>query len=57
MPSFFNTLFTGQEAEKTSDFWSLLAMMLLHLYPEESMAVITKAYDDELIFSGRGPFQ
>ena len=54
--AFFNTLFTGQEAEKTSDFWSLLAMMLLHLYPEESMAVITKAYDDELIFSDEVPF-
>ncbi|MEZ4604146.1 MAG: hypothetical protein R2861_12360 [Desulfobacterales bacterium] len=39
-------------------FLVLKAMMLLHLYPEESMqVVITKAYDDELIFSGRGPFQ
>lgn len=53
---FFNSLFTGAEADEISDFWSLLAMIILDLYPEESMEVIKQAYDDELIFSGMVQF-
>jgi Protein of unknown function (DUF1186) len=50
--SFFGTLFTGDEAEAVSDFWSLLANFVCNLYPEELMDTIKKAYDNELIFSG-----
>jgi hypothetical protein len=50
--SFFGTLFTGNEADKISDFWSLLANFVCDLYPEELMDTIKKAYDDDLIFSG-----
>lgn len=53
---FFNTLFTGTEADEISDFWGLLAMIILDLYPEESMEVIKQAYDDELIFPGMVEF-
>ena len=53
---FFNTLFTGAEADEISDFWGLLAIIILDLYPEESMEVIKQAYDDELIFSGMVQF-
>ena len=50
--SFFGTLFTGDEADEISDFWSLLANFVCDLYPEELMDTIKKAYDNELIFSG-----
>ena len=50
--SFFGTLFTGNEADEISDFWSLLANFVCDLYPEELMDIIKKAYDNELIFSG-----
>ena len=50
--AFFNTLFTGEEAEKTSDFWGFLAMTIYDLYPEESMEVIRQAYQDKLISPG-----
>jgi hypothetical protein len=50
--SFFGTLFTGIEADKISDFWSLLANFVCDLYPEELMDTIEKAYDNELIFPG-----
>ena len=49
---FFETLFTGEEADKLSDFWGLLATTLYGLYPEELMDVIKQAYDDELIAPG-----
>lgn len=48
----FGTLFTGEEADEISDFWSLLANLVCDLYPEEIMDVIKQAYDDELIMSG-----
>lgn len=48
----FGTLFTGGETDETSDFWSLLAVLVCNLYPEEIMDVIKQAYDDELIMSG-----
>ena len=50
--SFFGRLFTGNEADEISDFWSLLANFVCDLYPEELMDTIKKAYDDDLIFSG-----
>ena len=50
--SFFGTLFTGDEADEDSDFWSLLANFVCDLYPEELMDTIKKAYDNDLIFSG-----
>ena len=49
---FFGTLFTGEEADKVSDFWGLLATTVYGLYPEELMDVIKQAYDDELIAPG-----
>ncbi len=50
--SFFGTLFTGNEEDGTSDFWSLLATFAYDLYPKEIMDTIKRAYDDGLIFSG-----
>ena len=50
--SFFGTLFTGNEADVDSDFWSLLANFVCDLYPEELMDTIQKAYNNDLIFSG-----
>ena len=54
---FFHTLFTGDEAEEDSDFWSLLAMIILDLHPGESMEVIQRAYDEEWIFPGMVEFE
>jgi hypothetical protein len=50
--SFFGSLFTGDETDDISDFWSLLANFVCDLYPEEIMDTIKKAYADELIASG-----
>ncbi len=50
--SFFGTLFTGDETDEISDFWSLLANFVCDLYPEEIMDTIKKAYADDLIASG-----
>lgn len=50
--NFFATLFTGNEAEPASYFWSELACCILDLYPEGYMDVIKKAYDDGLIDPG-----
>ena len=50
--SLFGTLFTGNEADAESDFWSLLANFVCDLYPEELMDIIKKAYENGLIFSG-----
>lgn len=49
---FFGTLFTGEEADRMSDFWGLLAATIYDLYPEEMMDVIKQGYDDKLIFPG-----
>lgn len=53
--AFFNTLFTGEEADETSDFWGLIAGDVCSLYPEESMNVIHQAYEDGLIMPGLIP--
>ena len=55
--AFFDTLFTGDEADINSDFWTLVAYRIHELYPEESMATIEKAYEDELIFGGYIPLE
>jgi len=49
---FFGTLFTGEEADRMSDFWGLLATTAYNLYPEEIIGIIKQAYDDELIAPG-----
>jgi hypothetical protein len=50
--AFFETLFTGDEADEDSDLWSLLANFVCDLHPEELMDTIRKAYDDDLIAPG-----
>jgi hypothetical protein len=47
--SFFGSLFTGDEADFSSHFWSGLASAMHRLCPKEQMHVIEKAYEDELI--------
>lgn len=48
--SFLGSLFAGNEAEEDhSDFWSLAAMHICDLCPEELMDTIRKAYEDELV--------
>ena len=49
---FFGTLFTGDETDSDSDFWGLLACNILELYPEESMDIIEKGYEDGIISHG-----
>ena len=49
---FFGTLFTGNEADEISDFWGMLAIILVDLYPEEIIDVIRDAYEDSLIMPG-----
>lgn len=48
----FASLFTGDEADLHSDFWSILASNIINLYPEAYMDIIKKAFDDELITPG-----
>ncbi|MBW2741736.1 MAG: DUF1186 domain-containing protein, partial [Deltaproteobacteria bacterium] len=50
--TFFGTLFTGQETDKVSDFWGLMAIIVCNLYPEEIIEIIKQAYDDDLIMPG-----
>jgi hypothetical protein len=52
MLNFFGSLFTGEEAEPDSDFWSFAASAVYEIYPEELMDVIKQAYQDGLIWSG-----
>ncbi|MFN8458219.1 MAG: DUF1186 domain-containing protein [Anaerolineae bacterium] len=47
--AFFGSLFTGNEAEPDSVFWSSIAGDIYDLYPEELMEVIRQAYERELI--------
>ncbi|MGB0387900.1 MAG: DUF1186 domain-containing protein [Ardenticatenaceae bacterium] len=46
---FFASLFTGNEDAEGSIFWSILAVCVRDLYPEELMDVIRQGYEDELI--------
>ena len=52
MLDFYGSLFTGDEAEPGSDFWSFVASAVYELYPEELMDVIKQAYQNDLIWSG-----
>jgi len=45
----FASLFTGNEADSGSSFWSFLANSVCDLHPEGMMEVIEKAYQDGLI--------
>jgi hypothetical protein len=45
----FGSLFTGNEADSDSSFWSFLASNVCDLYPEGMMKVIEKAYQDGLV--------
>jgi len=45
----FGSLFTGNEADPDSSFWSFLANSVCDLYPEGMMEVIEKAFRDRLI--------
>ncbi|MCC6347592.1 MAG: DUF1186 domain-containing protein [Nitrospirales bacterium] len=46
---FFTSLFTGNEAEEDSDFWSSIASNISDLYPEEAMDTIRKGFENRLI--------
>jgi hypothetical protein len=48
----FGSLFTGDEADSGSYFWSFVASSVCNLYPEELMPIIKKAFADGLIFDG-----
>lgn len=49
---FCQGLFTGEEAERETYFWSNLAATLCDLHPGESMAILRAAMDDGLIHQG-----
>lgn len=50
--AFYGCLFNGQEVDKDSDLWGLLAWLVCELYPEELMDTITRAFEDGLIHPG-----
>ena len=50
--TFFSTLFTGDEAELSSPFWSLLADCILDLQPFELMPLIKEADERGLLDGG-----
>lgn len=50
--TFISSLFNGAAEEEDPDFLSFAAISILDLYPGEHMALIEKAYEDEVIFSG-----
>lgn len=49
---FYSSLFSGEEVEPVSDFWSFVASAVYEIYPEELMDVIKQAYQNDLIWSG-----
>jgi hypothetical protein len=51
--SFLATLFTGEEADLGSDFWSFVASDICDLCPDEpTLEIIKTAYEDGLIYTG-----
>ena len=50
--AFFEPLFTESAARDGSDFWGLMAMIAVRLYPEEIMDTIRNAYEEGLISEG-----
>jgi Protein of unknown function (DUF1186) len=50
--SFYQGLFTGNEAPETSSFHDVVAVCVYDLYPEELMETIEKAYEEGLIHPG-----
>ncbi len=49
---FFSTLFTREEAEETSDFWGLVAIIMGDLYPNDHIELIQNAFEEGLIRPG-----
>jgi hypothetical protein len=49
---FFQSLFTGNEADPDSYFWGNLTATLCDLHPEESMEIIRKAFADGVVRPG-----
>jgi hypothetical protein len=47
--AFLEGLFTGEEAEADSFFWSNLVATLVDLHPGDSMELIRRAYADNLV--------
>ena len=47
--TFFQGLFTGEEADRESYFWGNLAATLCDLHPGESMEIIRKAFADNIV--------
>jgi len=48
---FLSRLFTGDEADENSDFWSEVASSIADLHPEGAMEVIRRAYEDGLVYN------
>lgn len=55
--AFYGGLFSGQEADRDSDLWGLLACLVYELYPDELMDTITRAFEDGLINPGMISYQ
>jgi len=49
---FFLSLFTGNEADADSDFWSSITTLICDIHPEGAMETIRRAYAEGLVFSG-----
>lgn len=49
---FMAALFTGNEDERDSDFWSYAVSYICDLHPGELMEVIEKAFEDDLVCCG-----
>lgn len=47
--AFFGGLFTGAEADRSSDFWNLLAGAASDLWPKQILPKLKQAFGDELI--------
>ncbi len=49
---FYGGLFTGTEAERDSDFWSMVTAHASDLWPEELAPTLKKAYEEGLVCDG-----
>lgn len=49
---YFLGLFTGEEADRDSYFWSNLVALICDMHPEGAMETIRRAYEDGLVFPG-----
>lgn len=46
---YFTGLFTGEEADRDSDFWSNLVTIICDIHPEGAVETIRRAYEDGLV--------